>query len=223
MCIFYIFPGNTLSVLFIVFVGSPWVCFNADNPVLGRLYVYFQCLVCRFPVFTMSDFTCFQCSLLLFLHISSVCSVCSIYISSVYILASVWFIFLVCNIYVIFIFPVCHRWVLLQFFACTLAVLFLFPVCIRCVLSVFPVCTRCVLSVFPVCTRCVLFIFPVLGVYYLYFQCVLGVFYLMAGDVASLINFLGFASWIYTGLIQLSVIILRYTMKDAPRSYKVIS
>ena len=98
-----IFTVYTISDLFIFFVGSRWACFNADNPVLGRLYVYFQCLVCLLSMFAMPELTCFQCSLLLFLHISSVCSVCSIYISSVYILASVWFIF---------IFSVCARCVL---------------------------------------------------------------------------------------------------------------
>ena len=59
--------------------------------------------------------------------------------------------------------------------------------------------------------------------YIFYLQCLFAIFYVMAGEVVSLIDFLGFTTWTFTAFIQLSVIILRFTMKDAPRSYKVIT
>ncbi|KAK2166608.1 hypothetical protein LSH36_37g05028, partial [Paralvinella palmiformis] len=50
---------------------------------------------------------------------------------------------------------------------------------------------------------------------------ILAIFYVLAGDVITLMDFMGFATWLFIGFIQLSVIILRVKMKDAPRTYKV--
>ena len=45
--------------------------------------------------------------------------------------------------------------------------------------------------------------------------------YIFAGDVLSLINYLSFTSWLFTAMSQLAVIVLRFSMKDAKREYKV--
>ncbi|KAK2153051.1 hypothetical protein LSH36_309g00017 [Paralvinella palmiformis] len=51
--------------------------------------------------------------------------------------------------------------------------------------------------------------------------CILAIFYILAGDTLTLIDYMGFATWLFLAFVQLSVIILRFKMKDAPRTYKV--
>lgn len=52
-------------------------------------------------------------------------------------------------------------------------------------------------------------------------QGILALFYVQAGSVTSLIDFLGFATWLFYALTMLAVPILRKTMPDAPRPFKV--
>ena len=52
-------------------------------------------------------------------------------------------------------------------------------------------------------------------------QSVFAIIYILAGEVVSLIDFLSFTTWMFIAFIQLAVVVLRFKMKDAPRSYKV--
>lgn len=54
------------------------------------------------------------------------------------------------------------------------------------------------------------------------FQIVVALLMIAAGDISSLIDFLGFVTWLFYGLNFLAVVILRFRMKDASRPYRVI-
>ncbi|KAK7114590.1 hypothetical protein V1264_000628 [Littorina saxatilis] len=49
----------------------------------------------------------------------------------------------------------------------------------------------------------------------------IALFMVAAGDISSLIDFFSFVAWLSYGLTFASLLILRYTMKDVPRPYKV--
>ena len=52
-------------------------------------------------------------------------------------------------------------------------------------------------------------------------QIIVALCMIAAGDISSLIDFFSFVAWLFYGLTFTSLLILRYTMKDAPRPYKV--
>lgn len=43
----------------------------------------------------------------------------------------------------------------------------------------------------------------------------------VAADIGQLIDFFGFAAWLFYGIATFTVITMRFTKKDEPRPYKV--
>ena len=54
-----------------------------------------------------------------------------------------------------------------------------------------------------------------------FFQTILVLIYIQAGSATSLIDFLGFALWLFYAFSMISLFVLRKTMPDAPRPFKV--
>lgn len=52
-------------------------------------------------------------------------------------------------------------------------------------------------------------------------QGILSLLFIVAGNIVELIEFVSFLIWIFYGLAFVSLLVLRKTMKDAPRPYKV--
>ena len=44
---------------------------------------------------------------------------------------------------------------------------------------------------------------------------------IIPGDISSLIDFFSFAVWMFYGATMAALLVLRYTMRDAERPYKV--
>jgi len=55
----------------------------------------------------------------------------------------------------------------------------------------------------------------------LVFTCIIALIMIIPGDIGSLIDFFSFAVWLFYGLTMATLLILRYTMKDEHRPYKV--
>lgn len=53
-------------------------------------------------------------------------------------------------------------------------------------------------------------------------QGALALIYVQAGSVTSLLDFLGFATWLFHALTMLALLILRKTMPDERRPFKVV-
>lgn len=55
----------------------------------------------------------------------------------------------------------------------------------------------------------------------LLFTCIIALIMIIPGNISSLIEFFSFAVWMFYGLTMASLLVLRWTMKDAERPYKV--
>ncbi|XP_067652380.1 b(0,+)-type amino acid transporter 1-like isoform X2 [Haliotis asinina] len=53
------------------------------------------------------------------------------------------------------------------------------------------------------------------------FTIFISILMIIPGDIGSLIDFFSFTAWMFYGMTFLSLIVLRFKMKDAPRPYKV--
>ncbi|XP_041376667.1 b(0,+)-type amino acid transporter 1-like [Gigantopelta aegis] len=53
------------------------------------------------------------------------------------------------------------------------------------------------------------------------FTCLVALLMIIPGDIASLIDFFSFTSWLFYGLTFSSLVVLRFTIKDVQRPYKV--